>query len=222
LGLKDYKVGSADPVITADAGAGNWYSKDWTWSNLYLREIIVRNIVYLWMGMPDAVNHVLHYFGNSGRDYIIRLQKMINDVPSAKNVYNHELALAQAFVESLPTGKHTITSGSASEGSNRKDESWNWYYAVGSYNSWGRGKATVCKEEYKLEFQYNFYDRYNWDGGKMVKILGAVVTDQFMGEFHRQGLAREFDMLGTVKKTVKWRKGQAPVVTDGWEEDKGR
>ena len=44
-----------------------------------------------------------------------------------------------------------------------------------------------------------------------------------MGEFHRQGLAREFDMRGSVKKTVKWKKGQVSQITDGWEsEQSGR
>jgi len=222
FGLKDYKVGTADPTITPDAGAGTWDSEEWTWSNVGLKQLIVNNIGIVWVGMPDAVNHIQHYFGNSGSDYTIRLQKMIDDVPSAKNVYNGELALAQAFVESLPDGKHSITSGSASGGYNRKDESWNWFYAVGGYSAWGKGNATACKDEYTLEFQYKFYDRYNWDGGKQVTILGQVVTDQFMGEFHRQGLAREFDMFGAVKKTVKWKKGQAPKVTEGWESEQGR
>jgi hypothetical protein len=176
--------------------------------------------------MPDAANHLLHYFGNSGRDYTIRLQKMIDDVPSAKRVYERELALAQQFVESLPEGKHQITSGAASGAADgayiTESESPNWYFAVAGYNAWGKGIATVCKDEYTLQFEYKFYDRYNWDIGKEVKILGVTVTDKFMGEFHRQGLAKEFDMRGSVKKTVKWKKGQAPTVTDGWPSEGGR
>jgi RHS repeat-associated protein len=222
FGLKDYKKGTDDPTITPDPGAGAWDSEEWTWSNLALKQLIVNNIGIVWIGMPDAVNHVQHYFGNSGRDYTIRLQKMIDDVPSAKRVFNTELGLAQAFVESLQDGKHQITSGSTSGGYNGKSESKNWYYAVGGYSAWGKGNATVCKDEYTLEFQYKFYDRYNWDTGKSVTILGQTVTDAFMGEFHRQGLAREFDMRGAVKKTIKWKKGQAPKITDGWESEQGR
>ena len=70
--------------------------------------------------------------------------------------------------------------------------------------------------------EYKFYDRYNWDMGKKVTILGVTVTDQFMGEFHRQGLAKEFDMRGSVKKTVTWKKGKAPKVTEGWESEQWR
>jgi RHS repeat-associated protein len=222
FGLKDYKKGTDDPAITPDPGAGTWDSEEWTLGSWSLKQLIVNNIGIVWIGMPDAVNHVQHYFGNSGSDYTIRLQKMIDDVPSAKRVFNTELGLAQAFVESLPDGKHPLTSGSASGGYNGKSESQNWYYAVGGYSAWGKGNATVCKDEYTLEFQYKFYDRYNWDTGKSVTILGQTVTDQFMGDFHRQGLAREFDMRGAVKKTVKWKKGQAPKVTEGWESEQGR
>lgn len=122
----------------------------------------------------------------------------------------------------VPNGEHNVTSGSRSGGYNTKAESWNWYYAVGGYSAWGKGKASVCNDEYTLLFEYKFYDRYNWDKGKSVTILGITVTDAFMGEFHRQGLAREFDMRASVKRTIKWKKGQAPEVTDGWPSPGGR
>lgn len=35
-------------------------------------------------------------------------------------------------------------------------------------------------------------------------ILGQRVTDEFMGEFHRQGLAREFDCHGSIKRRLVW------------------
>ena len=52
-------------------------------------------------------------------------------------------------------------------------------------------------------------------------ILGVTVTDQFMGTFHRMGLGQEFDMRGSVKKTLKWKKGEAPKVSEGWDSEKG-
>jgi hypothetical protein len=30
-----------------------------------------------------------------------------------------------------------------------------------------------------------------------------------MGEFHRQGLAREFDCVGSIKRKLSWQHGQA-------------
>ena len=65
----------------------------------------------------------------------------------------------------------------------------------------------------QLEFDYEFYDRYNWDTGKQVTIppntdWGVTITDQFMGDFHRMGLAREFDMTASVHRRFSWRRGQ--------------
>ena len=58
--------------------------------------------------------------------------------------------------------------------------------------------------EYTLNFKYKFIDRYNWDIGKGVTIFGVLITDKFMGDFHRQGLAKEFTMYGEVEETIKW------------------
>lgn len=172
-------------------------------------------------GLPDAAAHLLYYFGNLGGQYTIRLQAMIDDVPSAKRVFAREVEMAKGFTETLDNGIHRITSGSVSPGYNLKTENWNWYYAVGGYSAWGKGTAEVYGDCYTLEMEYKVFDRYNWDAGKFVKILGQEVTDEFMGTFHKQGLAQEFDMNGSVKKTIKWRKGEAPTITDGWKSGQG-
>jgi hypothetical protein len=57
-------------------------------------------------------------------------------------------------------------------------------------------------------FEYKFYDRYNWDGGKKVDIFGVTITDAFMGEFHRQGMAKEYDCFGSVRRQLSWQHGQ--------------
>ena len=132
----------------------------------------------------------------------------------------------QAKAGGLPPGRHPITSRRVQEGYNGSDENRNWYLATGGYVRWGTGTVEVLEgggnRSYSLDFEYHVYDRYNWDTGKSVTILGVTVTDAFMGDFHRQGLAREFDMRGSVKKTIKWKKGQAPKVTDRWESEGGR
>jgi len=61
---------------------------------------------------------------------------------------------------------------------------------------------------YEMLFAYEFRDRYNWDKGLGVGILGADVHDERMGRFHLQGLAREFDMWGTVGERIRWKCGE--------------
>ncbi len=91
-----------------------------------------------------------------------------------------------------------------------KTESQNWFYAVGGYHVWGKGKATVSGNGtcFTLDFEFKFYDRYNWDITKSTKILGIEITDKFMGNFHRQALAKEFDMIGSVSKSFSWKRGE--------------
>jgi hypothetical protein len=66
---------------------------------------------------------------------------------------------------------------------------------------------------YELDIEYKFYDRYNWDAGKSVTFAGITVTNKFMGEFHRQGLAMEFDCVGSFRRKLSWNKGEALSTT---------
>jgi hypothetical protein len=72
----------------------------------------------------------------------------------------------------------------------------------------GVGGATISNEKigrhYEVDFEYCVYDRYNWDGGKSVTIMGTTITDDFMGEFHWQGLAREYDCYGSARRQLIW------------------
>jgi peptidoglycan hydrolase-like protein with peptidoglycan-binding domain len=214
----DYKIGSGDPSRTHDPGAGVWNSEDWTVSTVALKAAILEILpprgssASLIIG-SDAARHMKHYMDNTGLPLTIDLEGMIDDVPDAKARFRSEVSQAQRFVESLPVGTHQITSTKLEQSYNHKKDSWNWFYAVGGYSTWGKGKAAVTSgpagREYRLEFEYKFYDRYNWDGGKQVTIGPVTITDEFMAEFHRQGLAREFDMFGSIKRTFTWKQGDA-------------
>jgi hypothetical protein len=208
--MGDYKLGSDDPVIEFDPGAGAWNAKTAEWDMVFEKKKLQSMALgaYLKVG-NDAPDHLRHYFGNTGEDYIIDLTNMIEEVPSAKEIYDRELRQARSFVETLEPGIHFITSGSASPGYNHKAENQNWYYAVGGYRVWGKGLATVVANQqgaraYMLNFEFKFADRYNWDKGKSVNIDGRNITDDFMGEFHRQGLAKEFTMYGSITEFVSW------------------
>jgi hypothetical protein len=185
-------------------------------------------------GGADAVKHLTHYLGNTGTPYTIDLQGLLNEVPLAKQVYDLQVDTAKKFVEALPPGRHQFTSTTGSlnhyinQGLNR-----NWFFAVGSYTSWGRGGVTVAsvggKLNFTMDYEYHFFDRYNWDGGKQVQIPipgydklpgpaksvidqlpnvsngKLTVTDHFMGEFHRQGLAKEFDLVASLTRNLTFR-----------------
>lgn len=205
-----YKIGTGDPVISYDPGAGICNSKPKTQKMLILKSEIIGHLPhsYLIIG-DDAAKHMKHYFKNTIKNYIIDLQDMIDDVPDAKQLYDDEVVKVKQFVGTLPVGTHHITTNTTVQGYNKKEENWNWYYAVGGYSAWitGIGKVesdSSGKRKYRLDYEYKVADRYNWDNGKYVTIFGIKIEDAFMGEFHRQGMAREFKMLGSIKASIEW------------------
>ena len=213
----EYQIGSADPAIRHDAGAGPWNSRPKTALALVQRECVLeilppRGVSAGILIGEDAARHMKYYLDGSGRPLIIDLESMVRNVPSARKRFLNEVSQAKTFVEALPAGTHAITSKRGEGGYNSKSESTNWFFAIGGYTSWGRGSAKITRgaplREYELAFEYRFYDRYNWDAGKKVTIAGVVVSDEFMGEFHLQGLAQEFDCVGSIKRTFTWKQGQ--------------
>jgi hypothetical protein len=162
--MPNYILGSTDPVLKADAGAGVWKSSKPS-AEMWLKKQAVYAILPHAgnvIGFDAAVN-MAHYLNNSGRDLTLNFEKMINDVAEEKRIYKDELARAMQFVQTLPVGIHNIASSSALNGYAEKEESWNWFFATGGYTLWGKGIAkvtTVNKElQYELDFEYKFYDR---------------------------------------------------------------
>jgi hypothetical protein len=221
-GLKDYKEGTGDPVYTPDAGAGAWGSVSATWKERGLKDGIKAGLLaYFGKKYPHAADMLNHYFSNTGYDKVIPLDAMIREVPSAKSNFRGELAEAQRFAQTLDAGHHEITSQQFSSGYDTKAENADWFYAIGGYAYWGRGTLDVTclgggVKEYHLDFEYKMRDRYNWDSGKSVTISipvwGTVkVNDSFMGEFHREGYAKEYDVYGSYHQKIAWRSDGSAV-----------
>jgi len=219
--MAGFVAGTTDPSLTPDPGAGPWNSSPITAEAVLKKEAIVNIVLPVADTVvgDDAAKHLRHYMGNSGAEFTIDLVGMINEVPSAKFNYDAELAEAAQYIETLPLGTHMFASSRIERDRekslyNRKSESWNWFFAIGGYSAWGKGKVEIKSEAgvrvYRLTFEYKFFDRYNWDGGKKVTLFGVEITDEAMGEFHRQGLAQEFNCRGALVKRYSWRTGQSP------------
>jgi hypothetical protein len=206
----DFKIGTDDPKITPDRGAGPWNSKPWEvlTAAKYLGILEVLGPAYVLIG-DDAVKHMSHYLNNSGMSLTIDLEGMVAEVPSAKARFETEVNGIKIYVEQLPPGIYDVTSIHAVNGYNGQGESKNWFFAVGGYSVWTKGKATIAGagpgHDCRLELEYKFYDRYNWDGGKSVTIAGIVISDEAMGEFHREGMAREYDEVGSFRRSLQWK-----------------
>ena len=209
----EYEIGRGDPPLAHDPGSGIWGGAPKQGTYAALRASIYASLpIAVAVIGDDAAKHMKHYLDNSGKPYTIDLEGMVSEVSSARKRYEDEVDEAREFVEMLGVGTWDIRSKHPEYGYDRKDENRNWYFAIGGYGSWGVGRAVVSGSgagaALDLEFEYHFYDRYNWDKGKAVSFGGITVTDKFMGEFHRQGLAQEFDCFGSFKRHFSWKKGQ--------------
>ena len=212
-------LGSTDPQIVPDEGAGEWnvdsYSADTIAFKLAFLQFWPEATILIG---DDAVAHMFHYFKNDGSDYTIDLEGMVDEVPSAKLLFETEVAQAKRYVEGLQVGTWNFTSRRAVNGYNRQKESRNWYFAIGGYSVWSKGTATVTanaagQRYYQLRLEYKFFDRYNWDGGKSVTLWHVTVTDEFMARMHREGLAREYNCYGSLTRQLAWGVPSAAPVS---------
>jgi peptidoglycan hydrolase-like protein with peptidoglycan-binding domain len=209
----DYRVGVGDPTVKPDIGAGRWNSKPKEATYVALAAGIINILPQASVVVgDDAAKHMAHYFFGNGRDLTIDLEGMVKEVPSARERYEDEVAQAKEWIETLPVGRHTFTSVNAQSAYNYQDESRNWYFAIGGYCTWGKGTAVVTQtaagRQCEVDFEYKFFDRYNWDGGKSVELFNIEITDEFMAEFHRQGIASEYNCFGAFKRRLAWREGE--------------
>lgn len=238
--MTGFAIGVGDPPIGHDEGSGTWRSAQPT-AQVRAQYAAIRSALggNVWMRAApgvgplmsssraaiiavvgdDAVAHMDQYFENDGADYQLDLEGMIHEVPSAKANYERELADALQFAARLEPGTYDLRSTRASGGYNTRDETTNWYFAVGGYSYWGQGRVTIVadpqgRRRYDLAWEFRCYDRYNWDNGKQVTlpVVNIVITDHFMGEFHRCGLAREYDLRGSVRRQIRWE-GAPPAAS---------
>lgn len=116
-----YRIGTHDPVIHNDPGAGIWNSKPVTSKMSILKSEIWGHLPFAYPVIgDDAVKHMYHYFNNSGSKYKIDLQDMIADVADAKDLHESEVDNAKKFVQTLAVGTHNITTDAAAAGYNLK------------------------------------------------------------------------------------------------------
>jgi hypothetical protein len=205
-----YTLALKDPPIQYDSGAGAWNSKRKTVEIIAAKNEILKHLHFAIPVIGDvAVKHMYHYFANSGQTMSIDVQRMIEEVPDGKRIYNDQLLKVKEFVAYLTPGEHQIAPLRPEIGANPKSENWNWFYAVGAYRAWINGIVKIAavkngQRQYRLNYHYRVADKYNWDQDKCVEIFGVPIKDEFMDEFHRQGLAREFKMSGEIKGAITW------------------
>jgi len=214
-----YKIGHDDPQRPDfDLGAGEYGS-----SPQQAKMVSYKTLFQFGLMLPttstsfgrDAVRHLQHYFENTGTELDIDVNRLINESNAARIRYEQEVAEAKRFVESLEPGTYEITAINMNGTQITHEDNKNWSFAVGSYYSWGQAnyvtvEVTSSKRRFHIDFIYKLFDAYNWARGDEplmnLPFFPEKITSTFMGEFHREGLAREYLMNGVLQTSLDWEK----------------
>ncbi len=216
-----YTLGSTTPKISPDTGSGGWCSAPQTAEYLVYKRALEMAMdthgLDITIGV-DAVSHMRHYMNNTGNDYLLNMPELMAKSTQLRQQFDQEFAEAKAFSQTLHGGPHAIISSQPGHGYFRKTQDQNLFYAIGGYTYWGQGKLTIGQSiqgvaQYTLDFEFHFYDRYNWDGGKSVTLASIKITDEFMQKFHQQCYAREYNLRGTLKHRIKWQQSATDAAS---------
>jgi hypothetical protein len=210
--MPDYVLGDQPPMLTPDKGSGPWCAAPQTFEYAaYKRAISVAmglQQVELKVG-PQAIAHMRHYLGNTGQDLKVDMGALMAKSHKLRALHDAELLAARRFAETLQPGLHAITSSKTSGGYFRLSDEPHLFYAIGGYVYWGQGRVNVTTEaslrRYRLDFEFHFFDRYNWDKGKTTPLTDTFkIKDDLLQELHKRCYAREYDVRGVSRQQVAW------------------
>ncbi len=150
--------------------------------------------------LPNASRHMDHYLDNSGKPLTIDMNEFMK-VPSVKKtvdlaVEDAKKAIAQYRKSNENIPPNTLISGPRRSQRILRDESRDWFFAVGDYRYWWQADPSTG------EITVQIRDQYNWDQGKDVNILDVTIKDEVLGSLHQAGLAQEYQVKGEYKQRI--------------------
>ena len=159
-------------------------------------------------GMDNAARHMRHYLNNSGTELDVSPEAMLRDLPGLREKANQtfEYDLLPAINERIEkefTGqpmRFPITTEWQGYYATKK-ESQDWFFAVGGFSYAQTADVIVTPNpdgtaNVSIQHQLHVFDRYNWDKGKGVDIMGIRIGDEQLGQLHESGVAQEYEVWG--------------------------
>lgn len=200
-------------------------------------------------GWENAARNLRHYLDNSGDPLDVDPRRLLRDI----EIFRARTARArlqliqdlQARARAAYDGEQVVLyedgRGKWREGAPSSPDYLgdDWFYAMGGFSFVYTGRAIVRppadgsgEPTVEIDYRLHIFDRYNWDKGKSVNIAGITIDDDFLGDLHRVGLAREYEIHGSTD-TEHVTVGLDELVTvpppsepaggrDGEREDPGR
>lgn len=191
----------ADPAAPADGdGAGPYNSQKAGLSdNLSKAKFYAVAVAAGELNLVNAERGMRHYLGNSGQDLNIPPEDMMSGLPKFRDA-------VKALAQNQAAATYKAISGASGEKAftsswknyyATKDQSWDWFFAIGGFSYSVTGVVTKSSGGGSLKYKVHIFDRYNWDAGKSVDIGPFHFEDTELGNLHLKGLAREYTVRGS-------------------------
>jgi len=209
--LFEWGIEKTPELVPPGPGAGEWNSEPARLDNIALarsaKTYLASRDARERYGV-EAAETFLQYFENDGANYTVSIPKLLSDVPRVQALYDELLVQLKSEALALGEGKTLFTLKDARVSTIDRAESENWYLAVAGFSYWISGDIEIDENgQIAGRVSLGFWDRYDWDPGVVIPIptpFGQINVDQDrVGEFHRQGLAKEYDSIGTFEVTIR-------------------
>jgi hypothetical protein len=142
-----------------------------------------------WSSYPGqhAAQHLRHFLENTGTNYRIDLDGLVSGVPSAAALFESSLHDAKVFARVRSESGHTeLLPNVRNRGPLRRARARTGSSLSASTTLGAKAVVSVIasntSKRISMDYEYKFFDLYNWDKGKAVRIFGMAITDAEMGE----------------------------------------
>lgn len=202
-----FVLGQSAPLIVRGVGSGEWGVDSPTASKVSLKVAAQIELATLTSVFPDAARHMQHFFENTGTDYQVDLKRIVETTDAGRELYlSQRTAAIKYAVANAVDGVPLSFVSSKLEQRAFAEGNENWFYASGGFSGYSRSTVTKNGDQFSMKFELNFVDPYNWDRGQ-TNLGGFNVKDSFMADFHRQGIAKDFMLVGKLPLTISWSSG---------------
>lgn len=146
-----------------------------------------------------TVETFARYFENSGENLVVDMEVLLKKSQDLRRNFKMLLHCLHYTVAGFAEGSYSFSMTKMVRGKFQRQESEELYLAIADYGYFAAGKIEIGRGgSMDYDISLGLYDRYDWDPGASIPIaVGGViipVSQEFVGSFHRAGLAREFDV----------------------------
>ena len=208
-----------------------FFQKLGKWCNTFLNKVLTRDyyeklyfisVTNLLLGFTvekivNAANFYAHFLNNTGADYIFDASDIIENTNSGKINYDNNIKNIITFCENTTIDELYFITNPAKDitgttyttdhrnGVEMSHFEKDWWHCVGDSSASVSVKCLKDGDKYTAYVTYSIIDYYDFKPKS--KDRAGLVNDGEMHSLHLAGMAREYKVIGTYNKKIKWYGG---------------